>query len=695
MAFTLGDAIVRIIGKDELDKTLAGAKAKVSNFGATMKSTITNAFGTALKVGGAAIVGTVLAVGTAMLSTENQFRTSTNAIQSALGLTDEAAQGVGQSMRDVWANNFGESIKDVEQSIIAVEGALQRVGGVSNDQLTASTEDAIRLRDAYGIEVSESISQVATLMDQFGLTADQAFDFITSGMQDGLNSNDDFLDSIGEYSNLFAEAGFSAEEMYAIMETGAQGGVLGTDKVADAIKEMNIILNEGGAEVSDTFASMGMNFEGMQANVRSGKATWADYFPAILEGLQNIDDPIERNLAQTALFGTMAEDLGVSFTDSLSTMTTSLEDMAGATDELDEMYKNWGDTLEGWKRTALTAMKPLSDELLNMAEDALPDVQAAFEGLIEQLIVALPDIIAFVQELVDFAINWGPTIVRAIGFITAGLAILSSGFSGMTAIWNANWGVITETVETARAAIELAATMLMNFLLGKWNEHKATLLPIVIELWSGIETLFTEVPEKIRQLITDFRTGMEGDWSDFKTTLIDLTETIILGLVDIFGTLWPLVKPVLDTAISNAKSALIDAGWNAVGGDIIAGVVNGINGSSGSLFSTLKGLAEGALNAAKGALGIQSPSRLFMEQVGEPIVQGVEQPLIDGRSRVVRAIENLVAIPAGLQGGGGSVNNTTNNIGGDIFNLVTNSPASIANFVSRNKRAELQGILGF
>src|SRR5690606_1684169 len=112
------------------------------------------------------------------------------------------------------------------------------------------------------------------------------------------------LDTIGEYSGLFSEAGFTAAEMFSIMETGAQGGVLGTDKIADSIKEMGIILNEGGDEVAAAFDTIGLSFGDIQQSVADGEATWADYFDDIVGGLQGIDDPLLRNQAQVAIFGT-------------------------------------------------------------------------------------------------------------------------------------------------------------------------------------------------------------------------------------------------------------------------------------------------------------------------------------------------------------------------------------------------------
>ena len=57
------------------------------------------------------------------------------------------------------------------------------------------------------------------------------------GAQNGLNKNDDLLDTINEYSVQFAKAGISAEEMFNMLQNGAEAGTWSVDKLGDAFKE--------------------------------------------------------------------------------------------------------------------------------------------------------------------------------------------------------------------------------------------------------------------------------------------------------------------------------------------------------------------------------------------------------------------------------------------------------------------------
>lgn len=64
-----------------------------------------------------------------------------------------------------------------------------------------------------------------------------------------------------------------------------------------------------------------------------------------------------------------------------------------------------------------------------------------------------------------------------------------------------------------------------------------------------------------------------------------------------------------------------------------------------SLASAAASVVRGALNAAKAAIGISSPSRDFHEQVGEPIVQGIARGINAARPMIDRAVADAVQGP--------------------------------------------------
>ena len=60
-----------------------------------------------------------------------------------------------------------------------------------------------------------------------------------------------------------------------------------------------------------------------------------------------------------------------------------------------------------------------------------------------------------------------------------------------------------------------------------------------------------------------------------------------------------------------------------IGSDIVHGIWDGISGAAGWLAGKVSSFASGILDGMKDALGIHSPSRLFRDQVGKYIAQGI------------------------------------------------------------------------
>lgn len=66
-----------------------------------------------------------------------------------------------------------------------------------------------------------------------------------------------------------------------------------------------------------------------------------------------------------------------------------------------------------------------------------------------------------------------------------------------------------------------------------------------------------------------------------------------------------------------------------IGSNIIGGIVQGLDNAAGGLFSAVRGIIQSALGAAEGEADIKSPSQVFADEVGRPIVEGVAMGIED------------------------------------------------------------------
>ena len=77
-----------------------------------------------------------------------------------------------------------------------------------------------------------------------------------------------------------------------------------------------------------------------------------------------------------------------------------------------------------------------------------------------------------------------------------------------------------------------------------------------------------------------------------------------------------------------------------VGKDLIKGLANGIKSGASWVVKSITGAVEGAINAGKKLLGINSPSKLF-RQFGEWTTEGYEIGVNRGEPKSTRAVEDF------------------------------------------------------
>ena len=125
-------------------------------------------------------------------------------------LADLVADGIRaageyeEAIKSVYKNNFGESLEDVAEKMARVK---EVTGELDAGNLQTMTEKAMMLEDVFGMDMTETLRGVQSLMTHFGMTAEEAFDYLASGAQNGLNYTDELGDNL---SRIFCRGVFPA-----------------------------------------------------------------------------------------------------------------------------------------------------------------------------------------------------------------------------------------------------------------------------------------------------------------------------------------------------------------------------------------------------------------------------------------------------------------------------------------------------
>lgn len=170
----------------------------------------------------------IAAFGAASLKTAMDSEAAQGKIQAQLGVTAEEAEKLNEISRNLWKDGFGEN---VDEAAAAVTLVSRNMSDIPTDQLEKTTELALTLAEVYEQDLTSTTKTANQLMNQFGLSAEEAFDLMSTGFQQGLDYSGDFLDTINEYAPQFKALGFSSSEFFSTLKAGADAGAFNLDKV--------------------------------------------------------------------------------------------------------------------------------------------------------------------------------------------------------------------------------------------------------------------------------------------------------------------------------------------------------------------------------------------------------------------------------------------------------------------------------
>ena len=432
---------IKIAGK--VDKSL-GTSTKAANKQLATIQKAANKVSTTMTAGLAAMGTGAIAATKYLADLGGEWQTATNQVAASTGAAGKELEGLRDVMEDVYAANYGDSVADVGDAVAMVN---RNMANLDQNGLTAATEGALALRDAFEYDVAESTRAAEAIRKNFGSSAEEAFSLIAAGAQNGLDYSGELIDTINEYSSQFAKLGFDADGMFNILQAGADGTAWNLDKVGDAIKEFSIRAIDGSDNTVEAFASLGYNAENIMATFAAGGEGANKAFFDVINTLMAVDDQVERDALGVALFGTMWEDLGTEAMEAMAGASQAAYDTEGALEKINQVkYNDLDSAIQGIGRQMEVALLPAADAVYQSLMDSMPEITEAME-----------EVSPVIAEIAgDFA-DW------AGGAISDGLPVLVDGIRDF-----ANW---------AGKAYEKAKPFL-SFL---W-EHKGTVLAVAAAL---------------------------------------------------------------------------------------------------------------------------------------------------------------------------------------------------------------------
>lgn len=591
-------------------------------------------------------------IGTKAMDAYSETENAVTKVNAYFGETGQAAEESANVIKSVYSDGVGESMDSVADAVLMVK---KNLGDLSETDLTNLTQQAITLDELYGIDMNETLRGVNSLMQQYGLTAQEAMDYIVVGTQNGLDKTNELGDNLSEYAGKFSQAGYSASEYFQLLDNGLKNGAYNLDKVNDAINEVTTRLVDG--TIGESIGSFSTKTQELFTSWQNGGATQKQVIDSIVADIGNCTNQQEAlNLAALA-FGTMAEDGNLKFITSLTSVGNTYDSVKGSAQGMFDATTTPMQQMESNTRKLQQALVPLGEKLAELANAILPPLVSVittiggwFErlpGPVQNFVIILGALLAAFTALTPviaaISVAMGALNISMLPIIAV-IAAVAAAIVGIIAIIQ-NWGAITQwfgelwntictgigaMVDSLKAWFSNLWTHLQSVWEGICNvvQTAVMLLGSIIQGAIDIITLpFQMIWENCKGIVSSAWEGIKSVVSSAIHAVSSTISSVMGAIKNVISTVWNAISSkvasVLNTikttvsTVFNAVKSVASTVWNGIK-SVISSVVDGIKSKVSSVFNGVKSTVTSIFN------GIKSTATSVWNGIKDAIIKPVE-----------------------------------------------------------------------
>lgn len=591
-------------------------------------------------------------IGTKVMDAYAETENAVTKVNAYFGETGQAAEDSANVIKSVYSDGVGESMDSVADAVLMVK---KNLGDLSETDLTNLTQQAITLDELYGIDMNETLRGVNSLMQQYGLTAQEAMDYIVVGTQNGLDKTNELGDNLSEYAGKFSQAGYSASEYFQLLDNGLKNGAYNLDKVNDAINEVTTRLVDG--TIGESIGSFSTKTQELFTSWQNGGATQKQVIDSIVADIGNCTNQQEAlNLAALA-FGTMAEDGNLKFITSLTSVGSTYDSVKGSAQGMFDATTTPMQQMESNTRKLQQALVPLGEKLAELANAILPPLVSVittiggwFErlpGPVQNFVIILGVLLAAFTALTPviaaISVAMGALNISMLPIIAVIVAV-AAAIAGIIAIIQ-NWGAITQwfgelwntictgigaMVDSLKAWFSNLWTHLQSVWEGICNvvQTAVMLLGSIIQGAIDIITLpFQMIWENCKGIVSSVWEGIKSVVSSAIHAVSSTISSVMGAIKNVISTVWNAISSKVSSVLNaikttvstifNAVKSVASSVWNGIK-SVISSVVDGIKSKVSSVFNGVKSTVTSIFN------GIKSTATSVWNGIKDAIIKPVE-----------------------------------------------------------------------
>jgi len=554
--------------------------------------------------------------------------------------------------------DIGTAYVRIEPTAQGISGSISKM--IDGEASSAGTSAGKKMGSSLGGALGGALKTGAALTAALGTAAVGAGTALT-GAASSVAAYGDNIDKMSQKMNMTAEA---YQEWDAVMQHS--GTSMETMKAS-----MKTLANA--AETGNkAFKEVGITEKDLQT------LNQQELFEKTIAGLQNMTDDTQRTYIAGKLLGRGATELG-------ALLNTSAEDTQAMRDRVhelggvmsDEAVKNaaaFQDSLQdmqttfaGVKNSVMAEMLPsftsIMDGLSSLVigeEGAKEKIVTGVQGIVDNITEAMPKLIEGFSTIAQALMEVAPELIGSLaeGIISAIPELLPSLIQLVGEIGSKLIELLPQLIEVgmqvilelangiAQALPELIPTivdtmlMIVDTLIANIDQLVDAAIAIMTGLAEGLINALPELIDRLPEIIVAIVEGLVENAPKLLEAAVEIIVALATGLIEslpeLIAALPEIVTAIVEGIISLA-SDMIEAGKS-----LVDGLWEGIKKNWDNLVKSVTDLGKKLVEKVKGFFEIGSPSRLFADEVGKWIPEGIAVGIEANADSVNGAVDDMV-----------------------------------------------------
>lgn len=262
----------------------------------------------------------------------------------------------------------------------------------------------------------------------------------------------------------------------------------------------------------------------------------------------------------------------------------------------------------------VTGIQTLAAQLPTYMQTVVPILMTGITTVLTTLMTQLPGI-----------------LMSLLGLVITGITSFASSVAAQLPI------ILPQLAAAAMGMINMLVTQILTNL----PTYVGQMVQAAIQLFQGIVQAIPQVIPEVVAGITELVHNVLTNLPSFLGAMIDAAVTLFNGIVTAIPQVVPAVLDGIAQLLQNIWNEITSFDLIGAGADLIQGLIDGISSMGQAVLDTIGGIVGGAIDWAKGLLGIGSPSKLF-RKFGDWTMQGLALGIEDGAGDALGAMRGVM-----------------------------------------------------